>query len=295
VIKNKNTFIQSCLLLIAFLLSSGCATVDGVHNPDDPYEGFNRSMFSFNEGLDKYIAKPLAEGYNTVMPEPASKGVTNFFRNLDDILVFINEILQWKIAAAVETSARFVFNSTIGLLGLIDVASDMNLPKHNEDIGQTLAVWGVPSGPYMVLPILGPSNVRYTGGKIVQWIYYNDPVLRNQSLKTRLAILALKYTDIRAGLIKTTNIIDDTAPDKYAFIRDAWKQRREFLIYDGNPPEEYDIDGLFNEDELFSDDDLFEMDVLDKKALQEDSMKSNMQIMNIQLKPAEEQPEGDKK
>jgi len=236
-------------LLLNFILSTGCTTLDGPANPDDPYESYNRSMHSFNEGADKYVIKPIAEGYNYVMPNVANTGVTNFFNNVDDIVVFINEILQFKFAAAVETSARFVFNTTFGLLGLIDVSTDWDLPKHNEDFGQTLAYWGVGSGNYIVLPLIGPSTLRDTAGLAVDWTTF-DPVFNRQTLQQTLVTLSIKYTDKRAGLISASNIIDETVPDKYAFIRDAWLQRREFLIYDGNPPD----DEEFSEDELFEDD-----------------------------------------
>ena len=172
--KNKiKIFLQYSLITITILFSSGCATIEGPANPDDPFESFNRSMFAFNEGADKYAFKPAAKGYNFIMPDFASKGVSNFFSNIDDIVVFANQLLQFKIAAAIATSARFVFNTTFGLLGLIDVASEMDLYKHNEDFGQTLGHWGVGTGPYLVLPLLGPSNVRDGIG------LYPDFVLQN--------------------------------------------------------------------------------------------------------------------
>ena len=253
--KNNNNFLPTVLIFISCLLASGCATVDGPPNPDDPYESFNRSMFAFNEGADKYVIKPVAKGYNFIMPNAASKAVSNFYSNVDDIVVFFNEILQFKIAAAIATSARFVFNTSFGLLGLIDVASDMDLPKHNEDFGQTLAVWGVDSGPYLVLPLLGPMTVRDTAGLAVDWTYF-DPIFNRQTIEQSLVNLTIKYIDIRAGLIKASNILDETVPDKYAFIRDAWMLRREFLIYDGNPPEDFSEDELFDDEDLFNDNDL---------------------------------------
>lgn len=239
------------------LFSSGCATIEGPANPDDPLESFNRSMFEFNEGFDKYAFKPVAEGYNFIMPDFASKGVSNFFSNVDDIVVFFNQLLQFKFHAAAATSARFVFNTVFGLLGVIDVASDMDLPKQNEDFGQTLAVWGVDSGPYMVLPFIGPITARDTAGLAVDWTYF-DPIFKRQTLEQSLATLAIKYIDIRAGLIKASNVLDETVPDKYAFVRDAWLLRRQFLIYDGNPPEEMSEEELFNDETIFSDDNLLD-------------------------------------
>ncbi len=283
-------FIRHCFVCITILFSAGCATVEGPANPDDPFESFNRSMFAFNEGVDKYAFKPAAKGYNYVMPDIASKGVSNFFSNIDDIVVFFNEILQFKIAEAVATSARIVFNTTFGLLGLIDVASDMDLPKHNEDFGQTLAVWGLPSGPYLVLPVIGPMNFRDTAGLAVDWSYF-DPIFDRQTLSASLATLTVKYIDIRAGLLKASNILDDTVPDKYAFVRDAWQLRREFLIYDGHPPEDITEEELFNDEDLFKDedllkDDLTKDDLTSDELLQEESMKGQLEIMDIETAPA---------
>jgi phospholipid-binding lipoprotein MlaA len=249
-------FLHLRLFLVAALslLSSACATLEGPPNPDDPYEGFNRTVFEFNDTVDEYAFKPLARGYNFVMPDFASKGVTNFFNNLDDIVVFFNQIFQFKLRDAAATSARLVFNTTFGLLGLIDVATDMGLEKKNEDFGQTLAVWGVGSGNYVVLPFIGPSTIRDTAGLAVDWTYF-DPVLNNQSDVGALMGLTIKYIDVRAGLLKASNILEDTVPDRYAFVRDAWLSQREFLIYDGNPPLPEDS---FSEDELFKDENLFE-------------------------------------
>ncbi len=272
---NNNKFLRFCLLFLASLFSSGCTTLDGPPNPDDPFESFNRSMFSFNEKVDKYAFKPAAKSYNFVMPNFASKGVSNFFSNIDDIVVFFNQLLQFKFAAAGATSARFVFNTTFGLLGLFDVATEMGLHKHNEDFGQTLAVWGVPSGPYLVLPFLGSLTIRDSAGLATDWTYF-DPIFKRQTLNQSLVTLTIKYIDIRAGLIKATNVLDDTVPDKYAFVRDAWTQRRQFLIYDGHPPDD------FSEDELFDDEDLFKDDNL----LEEESMKSNMDLIEIKAEPA---------
>jgi phospholipid-binding lipoprotein MlaA len=286
--KNNYIFLQTILIFITCLLAGGCATLDGPPNPDDPLESFNRSMFAFNENVDKYAFKPAAKGYNFVMPDFASKGVTNFFNNVDDIVVFFNELLQFKLAAAAATSARFVFNSTFGLLGLIDVATDMDLPKHYEDFGQTLAVWGVDSGPYLVLPFIGPMTVRDTAGLAVDWTYF-DPIFNRQTLTQSLVTLTIKYIDIRAGLIKTGNVLDDTVPDKYSFIRDAWMQRREFLIYDGKPPEDFSEDELFDDEDLYNDDELSKDGLPGDDLLDEEGMKSDVELIDIETKPAADQ------
>jgi phospholipid-binding lipoprotein MlaA len=268
--------------MVFFILSTSCATLEGPPNPDDPFESFNRSMFAFNEAADKYAFKPAAQGYNFIMPDIASKGVSNFFNNIDDIVVFFNELLQFKIADAVATSARFVFNSTFGLLGLIDVATDMDLPKHNEDFGQTLAVWGVGSGPYLVLPFIGPRNIRDTAGLAVDWTYF-DPIFKRQTLNASLVTLTVKYIDVRAGLLKATNILDETVPDKYSFIRDAWIQRREYLVYDGHPPKEMTDEELFKEEDLFKDENLLK----DDKVLNKSTMENNAEISFGSKAPAD--------
>jgi phospholipid-binding lipoprotein MlaA len=287
-VKNKiKIFLQYSLITITILFSSGCATIEGPANPDDPLESFNRSMFAFNEGVDKYAFKPAAKGYNFIMPDIASKGVSNFFSNVDDIVVFANQLLQFKIAAAVATSARIVFNTTFGLLGLIDVASEMDLYKHNEDFGQTLAVWGVPSGPYLVLPFIGPMTVRDTAGLAVDWTYF-DPIFRRQTLNASIATLTVKYIDIRAGLLKASNILDDTVADKYSFVRDAYQLRREFLIYDGQPPEDFSEEELFKDENLFQDDELLKDDLSGDELLQQEDMKSNMELMDIETTPVTE-------
>lgn len=269
---NKNNFLHYCLLIISIVLSSGCATIEGPPNPDDPLERYNRAMYEFNDTVDKYAIKPAAQGYNFIMPNFASKGVSNFFNNIDDIVVFFNQLLQFKFSEATATSARFVFNTTFGLLGLIDFASDMDLPKQNEDFGQTLAVWGFDRGPYIVLPFIGPSTIRDTAGLAVDWTYF-DPIFKRQTLEQSLVTLTIKYIDIRAGLLKASNILEDTVPDRYAFVRDAWLQRREYLIYDGNPPQEFNEDDLFEDENLFKDDELLKDDLL-----HESTMESNMEI-----------------
>ena len=253
--KNIIRTFATSLLMCCLSVAGGCATLDGPPNPDDPLERYNRAMFSFNETMDRAILKPVAKGYDWLLPGILSTAVTNFFSNLDDIVVFANSLLQLKIQKAGETSARLVWNTTFGLLGLIDVASHMDLPKQNEDFGQTLATWGVDSGPYFVLPFLGPSTVRDGLAVPVDWFLF-DPIFQDKELNVTLTALAIRYTDQRAGLLKAGDIIDATAPDKYAFLRDAYLQRRQYLIHEGAPPE-----GEFSEDELFSDDDLFKDDL----------------------------------
>ncbi len=249
----NDTMLKSHFIFLLALLASSCATVDGPPNPDDPLESYNRAMFAFNETVDEYAVKPVAKGYKAITPQFVDTGISNFFSNLDDILVIINDLLQGKFEQALKDLARFIYNTTFGLGGFIDVATGFGLPKNHEDFGQTLAYWGVGSGPYVVLPILGPSTVRDTAGFAVDVSYF-DPVFNSiDETGTKWSAAAVKFIDIRADLLSAGNIIDETAPDKYAFIRDAWLQRRKNLIYDGNPPDEFSEEELFGDD-LFSDD-----------------------------------------
>lgn len=241
--------LKATTLLLCLMFLPGCATIEGPPNPDDPFESFNRSMYAFNEKVDEYVLKPVAKGYKAVTPDPVDKGITNFFNNLDDILVFFNNLLQLKIDQALEDTARIVFNTTFGLLGFIDVATEFGIEKNNEDFGQTLGYWGVESGPYLVLPILGPSSIRDGAGLVIDRTAL-DVVYDDMSLQHQLDFLAVEIIDKRADLLEAKDIVDETAPDPYAFIRDAWKQRRQNLVYDGNPPDEFSDEELF-EDDLF--------------------------------------------
>ena len=248
------------LLLLAFCMLSlnACTTLNGPAAPNDPFESYNRSVYQFNDGVDRYLLKPVAKGYDAVTPDFAQKGIGNFFSNLDDVLVVANDILQFKLLQAAQDTGRFIINSTFGLLGLIDWASDIGLEKHHEDFGQTLGFWGVPAGPYFVLPFLGPSTIRDTGGLAADSTYF-DPVYKElnkgfpppsrESKKAVWSMVVLDAVDTRAKLLKAENILDEAALDKYSFIREAYLQRRQNLVFDGSPPED---DGGFSEDDLFS-------------------------------------------
>lgn len=210
-------------------------------DPRDPLEGMNRATFEFNQGFDDVLLRPVAEGYRFILPDPARAAVTNFFANLKDPWIALNQLMQGKPRHAIDDLGRFVWNSTIGLLGLIDVASDMGLPKHNEDFGQTLAVWGFDFGAYLVLPILGPSSVRdgiglipdayaYLPWQIPKWADFNHRVTWQWSLT------GLDLVQTRASLLDATSVLEEAALDRYAFVRNAYFQRRRFLIHDGDPP-----------------------------------------------------------
>lgn len=216
---------------------AGCATAT---NPRDPIEPVNRAIFSFNEGVDKAVLKPIAEGYRAALPEVVRAGVGNFFSNLDDLWIAVNQVLQGKITEGVQDAARFVFNSTIGMLGLIDIASDMGLPKHNEDLGQTLGRWGIGTGAYLVLPFFGPSTVRDGIGWIVDT---EADIVRNlDHVPTRNVLYATRVIDERAELLDAVRVMEEASLDKYGFIRDSYLQRRLNLVYDGEPPREKSSD-----------------------------------------------------
>jgi len=224
------------LMLSTALGLAGCATgVD--RDPRDPLEPLNRAVHSFNNDLvDRAILEPLARGYRYITPAPVNQGVTNFFNNLLDIRSALNNLLQFKIGRAFSDVSRVAVNSTIGILGLMDVASNMNLPRYNEDFGQTLGVWGVGSGPYIVLPLFGPASGRDGIGLVVDW--FADPVNYLADDSARWGVRGLNVVDTRADLLSASRVMEEAALDPYAFIRDAYLQRRESLVYDGNPPPE---------------------------------------------------------
>lgn len=212
-------------------LLGGCATSG---NPKDPIEGFNRAMFGFNEGLDKVIIKPVATGYEAVLPSPVQTGVANFFSNIADLMIGINNLFQGKPVEAVSDGGRFLVNSTFGILGLFDPASHMGMEKHEEDVGQTFGRWGVGDGAYVVLPFFGSRTARDTVGLVFD--VYTDPVSHVDHIPTRNVLLATRIVSDRAEFLKADKIIEEAALDKYSYVRDAYLQRRRSLIHDGNPP-----------------------------------------------------------
>lgn len=223
-------------LLISTLLITGCATTQHSAEVNDPLESYNRFMYSFNDKVDKAVFKPVAQGYNYVMPDPVNKSVSNFFSNLNEVTVIVNDILQFKFNQAIYDTGRFVTNSTIGVLGLFDIASMSGLEKHDEDFGQTLGYWGVDTGPYIVWPFIGPSNIRDTAGLVGD--YYTDPVTYVKGPDARNPLLITRIVDKRANLLSAEKVLDEAATDEYSYVRDAYLQRRLNLVHDGNPPEE---------------------------------------------------------
>ena len=222
---------QKLALALVALLFAGCATVPGKPDPRDPWERFNRSSFAFNDALDRAIAKPVAKGYKKVTPRIVRTGISNALSNLNTVSTIINDVLQGKMRQAGHDSGRFLLNSTLGLAGLFDPASAAGLENNDEDFGQTLGKWGVKSGPYLMLPFLGPSTVRDSFARIPD--QYTYPVNYLEDDSTRYLIRGIDFLDLRAGLLDLDAQIERSY-DRYAFVRNAWLQRREFLVSDGN-------------------------------------------------------------
>lgn len=220
------------LPLAISLALTGCA-VNG--DPRDPVEPMNRAIHSFNEGFDRTILKPVAKGYQAVTPQFAQTGIRNFFANLDDVTVLANDILQLKLEQTTRDFLRLTFNSTFGMFGLLDIASEMGLQKHDEDFGQTLGRWGANPGPYLVLPFIGPSNLRDTLGYTVD-TKHTDLVRNHTDVATRNPVLALRLVARRADLLEARKAVDAAALDNYEFTRDFYLERRKGLVYDGKPP-----------------------------------------------------------
>ena len=219
------------------LLASGCATPNGdERDPRDPFEGFNRGVYSFNETVDVYVAQPVARAYVKVLHQEIRGRVGNFFSNVQDIFIGVNNFLQGKFVDGVNDWARFTFNTTFGLLGIHDVASEMGLEKHNEDFGQTFGRYGAPPGPYLILPFLGSSTVRDGAGLAIDW--WVAPLTEVRPIALRNTLFGLYLVNTRADLLEAGRILEEAALDKYVFQRDAYLQRRRSLIYDGSPPRE---------------------------------------------------------
>lgn len=222
---------RATVAVIAVVILSGCASTG---NPKDPLEGFNRAVFSINEGIDQVAIKPAAKAYDYALPTLVRTGVSNFFSNIEDVFVGVNNFLQGKPREGAGDLARVVVNSTVGVLGVVDMATDMGLPKHEEDFGQTLGWWGTDTGAYLVLPLLGPRTVRDAVGLAVD--SYVDPVSNIDHVPTRNSFSALRIINTRAELLPADKVVEEAALDKYAYIRDGYLQRRRSLIHDGNPP-----------------------------------------------------------
>lgn len=219
------------VLLIFTLFLTGCASA---HNPSDPLEPFNRSVYKFNDTVDKAVVKPVAQGYSAVMPTVGKIMIANFFSNLDDVVVTANDLLQLKLVQGYSDGMRVLVNSTIGVFGLIDVASVGELKKHNEDFGQTMGKWGIGNGPYIVLPILGPSTVRDGAGLFADG--FASPTYQIKHMRTRNQAYLTRGINRRAELLDQEKVLNEAMLDPYEFTRDSYLLYRKNLVYDGNPP-----------------------------------------------------------
>lgn len=212
-------------------LATGCATTRD--NPD-PWQDLNRKTYAFNDALDRAVMKPVAQGYVKVVPEFARAGVANFFANLEDVGTGLNQFLQGKPREGAADLGRFVVNTVFGVFGLWDVATPMGLEKHYEDFGQTLGVWGMQPGPYLVLPFLGPSTMRDAPARAVDPAWYYSEAVNPERLYW--GVWLLEKVNVRSHLLQAESVVREAALDEYSFIRDAWLQRRRSQVFDGNPP-----------------------------------------------------------
>ena len=214
---------------------AGCATGPNA-NPADPFEPFNRGVSSFNDGVDNAVLVPVSTAYQRVLPSMVRTGVSNFFNNIGDVWNLANNVAQLKLQNSAETFMRLNVNTFFGLGGLLDVASEAGIERHEEDFGQTLGHWGVGAGPYVVLPLLGPSTLRDTAALPVD--RYGDPLSHMEDVAWRNSLSVLRIVDTRSQFLRASRLLDDAALDKYSFTRDAFLQRRRSQVYDGNPPDD---------------------------------------------------------
>jgi phospholipid-binding lipoprotein MlaA len=237
---NPNSRQMLSALIISSALS-GCSTMPN-QDKNDPWESWNRDVHGFNKDVDDVILKPVAKGYQDITPTPVDKSISNVFSNINDIGVTINDFLQFKFLQGGMDASRFLINTTAGVVGIFDVASMIDLPKHDEDFGQTLGFWGVPSGDYMVLPFLGASTPRDTVGLVADALFnpltYVSFFGGFAANAATAAATAVDVTDTRSDLMSSEKILNEASVDRYDFVKNAYKQRRNYLIHDGNPPDD---------------------------------------------------------
>ena len=224
--------------LAAALLLSACASTTG--RPYDPFEASNRVMYAINDPLDRYFARPIAQAWVDYAPTIVQKAVSNYVNNIDDLFSGINGLLQGKLEKAGNDFGRVTLNTGMGFGGLFDLASEMGIPRGNEDFGQTFGYWGIPQGPYLFIPLWGPTTVRDGTGSIIR-IWYG-PLGYLPYVPLRNSLYGLAAVDLRANALGTTSLVDQASLDPYTFIRRAYLQRREYEVYDGKPPPEKDDD-----------------------------------------------------
>lgn len=226
----NKTFVNGFrIFLVTFLMFflSACATT-GAIDERDPWEGFNRGVYSFNEGMDTILFDPIGKAYNFIMPDILDNGVSNFFSNVAQVPVIANDILQFKFGQAVNDTLRLVVNSTLGLLGFFDVSTDLGLPSSKADFGQTLAYWGVDSGPYLVIPFFGPATVRHAIGYAADAAL--NPMFYIEDDLTKAGLLSLNFVDVKSDLLSATDLIGEAALDEYEFIKNAYFEKRNSKI-----------------------------------------------------------------
>ena len=235
-------------LLLVVLITTGCSTTRITDDPNkhianDPLEGLNRSIYGFNKTADTWVLRPVAKAYDATLPKPAKTGVRNFFSNLGEPLNALNNLLQGKVDGALTSTYRFAVNSTVGLLGLVDVAKHLDVERKPEDFGQTLAAWGAGPGPYLMLPFLGPSNLRDGVGRLTDAAILYPINEISDSSGTRTGLVLIDIISLRADLLGADRLLENQI-DQYAFLKRAFEQNRIDAIYDGNPPEteEEDLD-----------------------------------------------------
>jgi len=226
-------------LATVFYLLTACASIEGPLDENDPYESYNRGMNDFNVGLDDYVLRPVAEGYRDYIPNPIQSGVNNFFSNINDVTVIANDLLQFKLVRMAEDFTRLLYNTSFGLFGLFDVATSMGLPKHEEDFGQTLGVWGCEDSAYFILPVVGLAGgtIRDSFGLAVD-SYFLNPLIQVDDSNIIWGGIILSNIDKRANLLNASKVLEQAALDPYIFKREAYLSSRKSLIYDGNPPME---------------------------------------------------------
>ena len=222
---------RSLALAAAIVSLAGCAAAP---SRDDPFEPMNRASYRVHEVVDGKIVKPMVQAYVDYTPHPVQRGISNFFGNIDDFFSFINDVLQGKPDKAGNDLGRVITNTAFGVLGLIDIASDAGVPKGNEDFGQTFGYWGLPQGPYIFIPVFGPTTVRDGTGWIIR--AYASPIGYIPDVATRNILWGIGAVDLRASALQAESLINQAALDPYTFIRRSYLQRREYLVYDGKPP-----------------------------------------------------------
>ena len=226
----KNRFVAKFRILLVGLsmtLLSACATT-GALDERDPWEGFNRGVYSFNETMDTVLFDPISKVYNFITPDFLDSGVTNFFSNIAQVPVIANDILQFKFDQAVNDTVRLFLNSTVGLLGFLDVSSEAGLPSSKADFGQTLAHWGVDSGPYLVIPFFGPGTIRHAAGYAVDGAL--NPMFYLDNDLTKAGLLALNFVDVKSDLLSAVDLLEEAAVDKYEFTKNAYFEKRASKI-----------------------------------------------------------------